>query len=74
MTLTPTDMRIEIARRGLKQADVAQLLDIDDAVLSRYLNGRRVPAEGMEQFSRRFLAACETLSPSPCPTLTKAAA
>ena len=40
-----TELKIELVRRGLVQADVARATQISEAKLSRILNGRALPTE-----------------------------
>ena len=37
-------VKIEMARRGLKQRDTAKLLDVPEPSFSRFLNGKRKPS------------------------------
>lgn len=53
------EMKRKLVGTGIRQADIADALGVDQAVVSRYLNGRRgIPDDFPERFERAFDSLC----------------
>ena len=53
------NLKIQIFKRGLRQNNLAKMLGLDEAVLSKIINGYREPSGGQRQILAQYLQVDE---------------
>jgi transcriptional regulator with XRE-family HTH domain len=53
------NLKLEIFKRGMRQNQLARLLGINEAILSKIINGYREPSDGQRKLLAEFLQVNE---------------